>query len=370
MKVLVAGDYCPQNRVSELIGKGSYKLFSEPLDASFDYAIVNLECPVLSNNAKKILKSGPHLFCSHEAVEVLKQSGFSCVTLANNHTLDYGESSLLETIDVCNKAGLDTVGAGKGIKEAERILYKKINDEVIAIINCCEHEFSVTDGKSVGTNPLNPVQQYKDIQTARASADYVLIIIHGGHEHYQLPTPKMTETYRFFIDAGADAVVNHHQHCYSGYEFYKGKPVFYGLGNFCFDWKGREEDPKWTTGYMVNLSFKKESTTFEILPYYQCTKQNSSVQMVAPSSFIQQIGKLNEIIANPTLFEQATKFFYESKYKEIAAMLSPLEGRIFFSLILRGWFPSLLSKKKKALLRLYFDCDVHRDKVLQYLRNS
>ena len=370
MRVLVAGDYCPQNRVAEQIGKGKYQLFLEPLDVSYDYAIANLECPIFNKNAKKILKSGPHLYCSPAAVEVLKQSGFSCVTLANNHTLDYGESSLLDTIDVCNKVGLDVVGAGKGIEEAGRILYKRINDEVLAIINCCEHEFSVTDGKSVGTNPLNIVQQYKDIQSARGLADYVLIIIHGGHEHYQFPTPRMIETYRFFMDAGADAVVNHHQHCYSGYELYKGKPIFYGLGNFCFDWKGREEDPKWTTGYMVNLDFKKEGTSFEIMPYYQCTKQNSSVQMVAPSSFNQQIDRLNEIIANPTLFEQTTKSFFESKYKEIEATLSPLAGRIIFSLILRGWFPSLLSKKKKALLRLYFDCDVHRDKVLQYLKNQ
>jgi poly-gamma-glutamate synthesis protein (capsule biosynthesis protein) len=49
----------------------------------------------------------------------------------------------------------------------------------------------------------------------------------------------MVETYRFFIEAGADAVVNHHQHCICGYEVYKGKPIFYGLGNFCFDWAKR-----------------------------------------------------------------------------------------------------------------------------------
>lgn len=368
MKVLVAGDYCPQNRVSQLVKEGKYRLFSEPLDVSYDYAVVNLECPVLGKNAKKINKSGPHLFCSYDAVELLKQNGFSCVTLANNHTLDYGETSLLETIDICKNAGLDTIGAGKGSEEAGRILYKKINGEVLAIINCCEHEFSITDGKSIGTNPLNPVQQYNDIQTARTLADYVLIIIHGGHEHYRLPTPRMIETYRFFIDSGADAVVNHHQHCYSGYEFYKGKPIFYGLGNFCFDWKGREDDPQWTTGYMVNLFFNDGSTRFEILPYYQCTKLNTSVQLIEQSSFDGQIAQLNKIIADPFLFAQATRSFYESKYKEIEATLSPFEGRIVFSLILRGWFPSLLSKKKKALLRLYFDCDVHRDKVLQYLK--
>lgn len=52
--------------------------------------------------------------------------------------------------------------------------------------------------------------------------------MHGGHEHYQLPSLRMQETYRFFIDAGADVVVNHHQHCFSGYEIYNNKYIFMG----------------------------------------------------------------------------------------------------------------------------------------------
>ena len=84
-------------------------------------------------------------------------------------------------------------------------------------------------------NPLLPIQQFYKIQEAKENADYVLVIVHGGIEHYQLPTSRMIETYRFFIDAGADAVVNHHQHCYSGYERYKSKPIIYGLGNLLFD---------------------------------------------------------------------------------------------------------------------------------------
>ena len=97
-------------------------------------------------------------------------------------------------------------------------MYKRKDGETLAIINCCEHEFSIADDDSAGANPLNPIQQYYKIKEARLNADYVLVIVHGGHEMYQLPSLRMVDTYRFFIDAGADAVVNHHQHCFSGYE--------------------------------------------------------------------------------------------------------------------------------------------------------
>lgn len=79
------------------------------------------------------------------------------------------------------------------------------------------------------------------------------MIVHGGVEHHQYPTKRMVQTYRFFVDAGADAVINHHQHCPCGYEIYNGKPIYYGLGNFCFDWDGKR-DSMWNVGYMVALN--------------------------------------------------------------------------------------------------------------------
>ena len=134
------------------------------------------------------------------------------------------------------------------------ILYKEIGDKKLAVINCCEHEFSIATETTAGSNPLNPISQYYAIKEAKEKADYVLVIVHGGHEHYQLPSTRMQETYRFFIDVGADAVVNHHQHCYSGYEYYNGKPIMYGLGNFCFD-EGLKKTKQWHEGYIVEISF-------------------------------------------------------------------------------------------------------------------
>lgn len=229
MNIIVAGDFCPQHRVAELFGEGFWgSVLGEvkPVIDQADYAIANFECPVCNGKERPIIKCGPNLQCSEKGLEAVKWAGFDCVTLANNHFLGYGKEGVEHTLEVCEKYGVDTVGGGMNLHEASKILYKEIEDKTLAIINCCEHEFSIATEETAGSNPLNPIQQYYDIKEARAKADYVLVIVHGGHEHFQLPSLRMQETYRFFVDAGADAdaVVNHHQHCYSGYEVYMVNP--------------------------------------------------------------------------------------------------------------------------------------------------
>lgn len=94
---------------------------------------------------------------------------------------------------------IDFVGAGRNIREAAKIFYRNIEEKRLAIINCCEHEFSIATEISGGANPLNPIQQYYAILEARKFADFVLVIVHGGHEHFQYPSPRMLETYRFLL---------------------------------------------------------------------------------------------------------------------------------------------------------------------------
>ena len=275
MKLLISGDFCPRYRVTEKFEKGDYESILgdvKNIISEADYSIVNFECPVTKGDEKPIEKCGPNLQCSEKGIEAVKWAGFDCVTLANNHFLDYGKEGVKHTLEACKKYGIDTVGGGLSLHEASKTLYKDIDGKTLAIVNCCEHEFSIATDETAGSNPLNPIQQYYAIKEARAKADHVLVIVHGGNEHYQLPSPRMQETYRFFVDAGADAVVNHHQHCYSGYEIYKGKPIFYGLGNFCFDLK-EKQDSIWNEGYMVLLDITEKETKTECIPYLQCNDE-------------------------------------------------------------------------------------------------
>lgn len=251
--------------------------------------------------------------------------------------------------------------------EAEKPLYKTIGSQNLAVINCCEHEFSIATDKNAGANPLNPIRQFHAIQEAKQKADYVLVIVHGGHEHYQLPSVRMQETYRFFIDAGADAIVNHHQHCYSGYEVYCGKPIFYGLGNFCFDESGSLPD-SWYNGYLVVLDFHEEKVNYRIYPYVQC-KENATVSLLHDrTEFDKSIAVLNDIIADPQKLRKANDEYYSTTVKNFMAMYQPYENRILNKLYRMHLLPSLVSKKKFLRILNYIDCETHRDKQLFALK--
>lgn len=373
MEILIAGDYCPQNRISQLIEKNDFEsVFGEIRDIVLkaDYSIVNLECPITKGTEKPIKKCGPSLQSSEKGIEALKWVGFQCVTLANNHILDYGTVGLSEAKKSCERNGLDTVGGGVNSVEASQVLYKTIRDESIAIINCCEHEFSIAKEDEAGSNPLNPIRQYSDIVEAQKKADYVIVIVHGGNEYYQLPSPRMKETYRFFIDAGADAVVNHHQHCYSGYEIYKEKPIVYGLGNFCFDDPCLVDD-NWNKGYIVKIHLQ-DKVRIELIPYNQCGSE-PKVRLLDSKEdkvFENEITRLNSIISDDKLLNDRYSSFLKNSESIMRILFSPYTSKITKGLCRRHLLPNFVTSKKKLELLSYIQCESHLSKVIQYLSSK
>ena len=364
MKILVAGDFCPRYRVAEAFEAGDYSsILSEVCDLTSraDYSIINLECPVVINKANPINKCGPNLRCTPTGVKALKYCGFDCTTLANNHFMDYGEDGVKDTLTVLREYNIDYVGGGENLLEASNILYKTIDDQILAIINCCEHEFSIATINSSGCNPLNPVKQYQAILEARTKANKVLVIVHGGHEHFQLPSPRMVETYRFFIDAGADVVINHHQHCYSGYEIYKGKPIFYGLGNFCFD-NPLKHSGIWTEGYAVTIDFANYGLNYTKHPYRQCGDL-PKIEMLPKDTFQDSLLKLNEIIADELKLHEKINQYYSSCSSGYGNVFEPINNHLYLSAKRRGWLPSFIGKRRKLMAYDFVLCESHRDKL-------
>lgn len=365
MNLVVAGDFSPMNRVSEIIKKGDFgKLMVGGGNFEKDVFVLNFETTLKKESCKKISKVGPHLCTTDESIGCLNALGVKAVTLANNHTFDYGKEGLSLTIDKLVENGIQYVGAGRNQTEAQKTLYLKQGNETVAIINCCEHEFSYAEDNKAGTNALNPINQYYAIQDACKSADYVVIIVHGGHEFFNLPSVRMQETYRFFIDAGADAVINHHQHCFSGYEKYKGKPIYYGIGNFCFDWPGKKST--FYTGYCVRLNLAKEITTEEI-PYTQC-KEEPNIIFHEFEGFRKELNRLNAIIKDSKTLQEEVSRFYISKENDCKGVLSPISNSKLNALMRRGILPSLISENKKLMWKAYVDCESHRDTMLHYLK--
>ena len=135
---------------------------------------------------------------------------------------------------IMNKA---TVGIGKSIEDAAKPYSVNIKGKSIAILNFADNEFLSTHDGTINCNPLNPVQCFYDIKKSQQNHDYIIVIVHVGNEFYELPSPRTKKLYRYLIDHGADVVISHHTHAFSGCEIYDSKPIFYGLGNFIYDWR-------------------------------------------------------------------------------------------------------------------------------------
>lgn len=369
ISILICGDYAPQNRIADMLTEKDYTFLDEVglVTKTVDLSIVNLEAPVVIGQTKPIMKTGPALQCSPEAVEALKISGFDCVTLANNHFRDYGQTGVEDTIKTLEKYSIEYLGAGVNKKDSKKILYKTIKGKTIAVVNYCENEWSIASEARGGSNPLNPTLNYYDIIEAKKVADYVIAIIHGGVELYNLPTPRMKEWYRFFIDVGADIVVNHHQHCFSGYEIYKGSPIFYGLGNFCFDWN-IQHTSLWNQGFMLKLILKDENVAFEMIPYIQCDKEALvSIKSVKYDSFGKQIERLNEIIADDNKLRDHFNELCNDGMRRFAPILFPYRNKYFRALAIRGLLPSFITKDKLKNLRAYSSCESYNETLKTFL---
>lgn len=373
MKVLVAGDYAYSQSFKDLIDTKRYDLlFGDVKDiiSKVDVSIVNYENPVLLDKQtyKPIIKIGQNLCSPQSAVEAIAYAGFNVATLANNHILDYGSSGCIDTITTLNNYNIATVGAGNNIEEAKKVLYRRVGNEVLGIINCCEHEFSIADESRAGANPLSPIQQFYSIQEARQKANYVIVVVHGGHEYYQLPSPRMQETYRFFIDVGADAVVNHHQHCYSGYEYYKEKPIIYGLGNFCFNSKLRNSS--WNEGYLALLTFNSSQILLEVVPYIQCNDKLGVFLVTERTDFDHKIKELNDVVSNSQKLKAEVIKYYNDQYKNIESVFEPYTNRYLLKLRSLKIIPSFVPLKKWLKLFNIMECEAHRDKLFNVLEDK
>lgn len=367
MNIIIAGDFCPRRRVAKLIEEKRYEdVFSQvkKITDKADYSILNFEAPVVINDAKPIEKTGPNLKCTKNDVEAIKYAGFDSVTLANNHFYDFGDVGVRDTIDTLKEYNIDYFGGGININEAKKTLYKEIEGKKIAFINFCEREWSIATETTGGSAPLNPIQNHYQIKEAKENADFVIVIVHGGKEHYQLPLPRMKETYQFFIDSGADVVVNHHQHCYSGYEIYNGKPIFYGLGNFCFDSMSGKRNKLWEEGFILKLSIN-DKIDFKLIPYVQCG-ENPTINFIADKSkFDNRIDELNKIINNHQLLNNNFNGLVEKEKLDYLTCIEPLTNRYINALQRRKLFPLFATNSFKLLLINLLQCESHKD-ILEY----
>ncbi|MCK4886338.1 MAG: CapA family protein [Planctomycetes bacterium] len=370
----IGGDVCPSGQIEKFFCSGeSEKIFHDLLDEfkEADLTIVNLEVPLIKKE-NPILKSGPALSAKAECIKGFVESGVNIVSLANNHILDHGAEGLLSTLDNCKDAGIDYVGAGRCLDEAKKVLVKNIKGKKIGFYAMAEHEFSIASPTSAGANPLDIIDFVYMLQTCRDKLDHLIVLYHGGVEHYSYPSSEMMKRCRFMIDMGASAVICSHCHCAVPYELYNGCPIMYGLGNLIFEDFFEKAKSEWFEGYLTKLIIPEAGNiSFEIVPYQQSRGFVGAKKMKKESEsiFLKSLQKRSEEIQHSNLIEE--------KWREYCSCHAYSYLRCLFA------YNKVLGKlnKYKIFSKLFhsqhsilcsFDmvqCESHREVIYQLLKN-
>ncbi len=175
---------------------------------------------------------------------VLEQAGIDGVTLGNNHILDAGTTGLGETIRHLDDAGIAHAGAGKDLAEARKPMVFDLGGTKIGVLSYLRvpsYEWAWATQTTPGTAPLVQNVMEEDIKRLRPKVDLILVMPHWGKEYIATPEPGQVDFAHAAIDAGADLFIGGHAHWPKGIEMYKGKPIFYGVGNFLLDQSWSEE---------------------------------------------------------------------------------------------------------------------------------
>ena len=182
-----------------------------------------------------------------ENVKYLHDLGVDIVSVANNHTYDYGEVSLLDTLATLDGVQIPYVGAGRNIEEAVKPVYFIINDMKIAFVAATQIEqFDRPDTIGAGENNAGVFRCwteeriYEVVREARENSDFVVAYMHWGTELKETLHWAQTDQAAKLVEAGADLIVGAHPHCLQEISYIDDVPVAYSLGNFWFNSKTRD----------------------------------------------------------------------------------------------------------------------------------
>ncbi|NCA31439.1 CapA family protein [Adlercreutzia muris] len=254
MSILIGADIVPTKSNYELFENADVNslIGSELVDvlAGADFRIFNLEVP-LADASTPIEKGGHNMIAPTATVAGVKAIGADLLTLCNNHILDQGSEGLGSTISCLDDMGISHVGVGANLEAAREPFFFTQNGRRFGVYACAEHEYSIAGPDAAGANPFDPLESLDHIEEAKRECDYLIVLYHGGKEHYRYPSPNLQHACRRFVDKGADLVVCQHSHCVGCEERYRDAVIVYGQGNFLFDLCNNEY---WDSSVLVRIS--------------------------------------------------------------------------------------------------------------------
>lgn len=374
MRILIGADLVPTQSnaglfaagdAQALVGDELYQLL-----CNADYRIFNLEVP-LTDREKPIPKCGPNLIAPTECIAAYKAMKVNLLTLANNHILDQDQQGVESTCAVLDAAGIAYTGVGPTPAEAAEPYIFECDGKRIGVYACAEHEFSIVTDSTPGANPIDLLESPDHVAALKAQCDFVIVLYHGGKEHYRYPSPMLQKVCRKLVEKGADLVVCQHSHCIGCEEKYQGGTIVYGQGNFLFD---ESESEFWQTSLLVQIS-----DGFEV-DYIPLKKKENTVRLADDAeavSILKGFHQRSLEIKEPGIIQSKYEQFAETYrdtyllaflgvgHKFLFRVINKLSDHRFAAWFLKHWY----RKADLYSIQNYVVCEAHRELVLARLNS-
>jgi poly-gamma-glutamate capsule biosynthesis protein CapA/YwtB (metallophosphatase superfamily) len=284
-----------------------------------DIAIGNLEAPLTSSGVeftdKKFrFKTEP------KAAAALKNAGFTHLSLANNHILDFGAEGLRQTLAALDANAIIYSGAGLNLALARKSGMVEVKGVKVAFLSYSltyPEEF-FAGAEKAGTTPGYASVFTADITQAKKSADCVIVSFHWGGEGEDRPKPYQVSAAHKAVDAGADIIIGHHPHVLQGVEQYNNGVIFYSLGNFAFGSNSRSS----AVSMIARITFDNGIKAVEVIPLNVLNThvhyQPKILKGAAASDVVKKIDHLSSGLNNQIAEEVNGRYLIFSRPGEIA----------------------------------------------------
>ena len=171
-------------------------------------------------------------------VQVLLDMGVDIVSLANNHTLDFGKDALVDTMATLDEAGILHAGAGETKERAESLQIIEVNGKKFGFLAATRvipvSTWNIDYGQPGLFSTYDDTQIVERIRESKEQCDFLTVYVHWGIERVEYPKQYQRTLATHYVEAGADLIIGSHPHVLQGIELIDGKPVFYSLGNYIF----------------------------------------------------------------------------------------------------------------------------------------
>jgi poly-gamma-glutamate synthesis protein (capsule biosynthesis protein) len=367
--ILVGGDIAPTKSNYSFFSEGNMKALIDDkllsLLDSVDYRIFNLEVP-LTDIEKPIKKDGPNLIAPILTVNGIKLLNPTILGLANNHILDQDEQGLIQTMEQLSKYEINYVGAGKDLVNAAKPIIIEKDGLKVGIYACAENEFSIAEENRAGANPFDPLESLDHIVHLKSFCNFIIVLFHGGKEHYRYPSPNLQKVCRKMVEKGANLVICQHSHCIGAFEKYFKSVIVYGQGNFLFDLLDNEF---WNTSLMVKATFGYEMSV-DFVPIYKkgngVVLPTSNIKEAILEAFYDRSRKISLSGFVETEYDKYcihNGLYYLSTFAGFGKILRKIDR------LLNGKITNqIYSLNKLTQLQNYVECEAHRELFLRYLR--